>query len=246
MKWSSHNFAVQHGLQSSDCLRAQDAEIQIRRSACVRACDWYRMGFLAACTCLFLMSAGNVAGQERSNDKPSASEVSRKQQLLSSLKAFRAANVEQERVEETVEEQEGPSELFLDLSNGSSTVVPDSKSTQASATTLDISMSSSPMQVLMRAVAWIAIVLCVCCLGILGARRWQRERGLLPTISSRSKVVETLSLGPGRTVSLIEMHGYRALVATDAGGIRSLVLAPSPFEDSLIQADETSHDTSLL
>jgi len=243
MKWSSHNFAAHQGCQSSDCLRAQDAEIQICRSACVRACDWRRMGILAVCACLFLMSTGNVVGQEGSNDKPSASEVSRKQQLLSSLKALRVANVEQERVEVAVEEPEEPSELFLDLSHGSSTAVPDSESTQASATTLDVSMSSSPAQVLMRAVAWIAIVLCVCCLAILGGRRWQRERGLLPTISSRSKVVETLSLGPGRTVSLIEMHGYRALVATDAGGIRSLVLAPSPFEDSLMQEEEI-HDAA--
>jgi flagellar biogenesis protein FliO len=243
MKWSSHNIVANREHQSSDGQRVHDAAIQICRSGCVRPCDWRRLGIPAAFACLLLINAGYVSGQERSKTTPSASEVSRKQQLLSSLEAIRAANAEHERVEETVEEPVEPSELFLDLSNESSTAVPDSESTQASATTLDISMSSSPMQVLMRAVAWIAIVLCVCCLGILGARRWQRERGLLPTISSRSKVVETLSLGPGRTVSLIEMHGYRALVATDAGGIRSLVLAPSPFEDSLMQEEEI-HDAA--
>lgn len=129
-------------------------------------------------------------------------------------------------------------ELFLDLTTASSTADPDPESSQAIAATLNVSMTSNPMQVVMRAVAWISIVLCVCSLVILAARRWQRERGLLPTTTSTSRVLETLSLGPSRTVSLIEMHGYRALVATDAGGIRALVLAPSTFEESLIQEAE--------
>ena len=126
-----------------------------------------------------------------------------------------------------------PEELFLDLRGNSDTAESTSPSSQAAASSLDVSMASSPTQVLMRAVAWIAIILCVCCLVILGARHWQRQRGLLPTTSSRSKVLETLSLGPSRTVSLIEMHGYRALVASDATGIRSLVLAPSSFEETM-------------
>ena len=238
MKRSSHKIPANRERQSLRWRRVQNAEIKICRSARVRAFDWRWMGMLAICICLLLINAGNVPAQERTKTSPSESEVSKKQQLLSSLSALRAASVEQEPLEELVE----PSELFLDLSNGSSTMA-EKDSSQTMASTLGVSASSSPTQVLMRAVAWIAIVLCVCCLGILGARRWQRERGLLPTISSRSKVIETLSLGPSRTVSLIEMHGYRALVATDAGGIRSLVLAPSPFEDSLMQADETSHDT---
>lgn len=127
---------------------------------------------------------------------------------------------------------EQPEELFLDLSTKGK-AKDASLSPQGSAATLAVSMTSSPTQVLMRAVAWIAIILCVCCLVVLGARHWQRQRGLLPTTTARSRVLETLSLGPSRTVSLIEMHGYRALVASDATGIRSLVLAPTPFEETI-------------
>ena len=136
---------------------------------------------------------------------------------------------------------EEPKQLFLDLTDAPA-AVSDAKSDQATAATLNISMTSSPTQVVMRAVAWISIVLCACCLVILGARRWQRQRGLLPTTTSRSRVLETLSLGPSRTVSLIEMHGYRALVATDAGGIRSLVLTPSTFEESLREEETMSNE----
>ncbi len=237
MNRSNHNIPANRGRQSSDSQRAKDLEISICRYPRVGAGDWCRLGSFVACACLMMIGAGNVSAQERSKTTPTSA-VSKKEQLVNRLQALRAANVEKE----TVEEPEEPSELFLDLSHGSSAAVPESESTQAGATTLDISISSSPTQILMRAVAWIAIVLCVCCLGLLGARRWQRERGLLPTISSRSRVIETLSLGPSRTVSLIEMHGYRALVATDAGGIRSLVLAPSPFEDTLNNEEEIGHD----
>ena len=201
-------------------------------------------GILITCACLLLIIAGNVSAQERSSVTANTSE-SKKEQLVSRLQALRAASLEREpEIEAEVSEE--PSELFLDLSNGTSTAIHETDSSPAMASNLGVSVSSSPIQVLMRAVAWIAIVLCVCCLGILGARRWQRERGLLPTVSSRSKVIETLSLGPSRTVSLIEMHGYRALVATDAGGIRSLVLAPSPFDDSLIHEEEVSLDQERI
>ena len=227
MKWSSHNFPASRGQQPCRALA---------RNACFRASHWRRMGIVAACACLLLISAGNVSGQERSKAKATTSTVSAKQKLVNELQALRAASLERESVVEPVAEPEEQSEMFLDLSNGS-LAVSEKDTNQTTAPDLGVSMSSSPTQVLMRAVAWIAIVLCVCCLGVLGARRWQRERGLLPTVSSRSKVIETLSLGPSRTVSLIEMHGYRALVATDAGGIRSLVLAPSPFEDSLMHEE---------
>ncbi len=239
MKWSCHNIPANRGRQSSGRPRTPHAEMDVCRSACVRASDWRGMGILAIYMCLLLISAGDVSAQERSKATPNTSTVSTKEQLVSRLQALRAASLERE----PVEEPEVPSELFLDLSNGSSSAIPEADSNQTMASSLGVSMSSSPTQVLMRAVAWIAIVLCVCCLGILGARRWQRERGLLPTVSSRSKVIETLSLGPSRTVSLIEMHGYRALVATDAGGIRSLVLAPSSFEDSLNHEEEVSLDS---
>lgn len=102
----------------------------------------------------------------------------------------------------------------------------------------EVAIQTSPMQVLSRAVAWIVIALCLFSLAALGVRRWQRQRGLLPTPGSRSRVIETLSLGPGRSVSLIEMAGHRALVAFDAGGIKQLVLTLPSFQDELTEADE--------
>ncbi len=239
MKWNSHKTLASVRRQPSDSQIAQAADVKVCRFACVRASDWCRVGVILTFAWLLLINAGNVFGQQRSKAKLATSTVSSKQKLVSEFQALRAASVERE----SVAEPEEKNEMFLDLSNGASSEAPETDSNRTTAPELGVSMSSSPTQVLMRAVAWIAIVLCVCCLGILGARRWQRERGLLPTVSSRSKVIETLSLGPSRTVSLIEMHGYRALVATDAGGIRSLVLAPSPFEDSLMQEADT-HDAA--
>jgi len=106
----------------------------------------------------------------------------------------------------------------------------------------EVSIETSPTQVLMRAVAWIVIALCLFSLAALGVRRWQRERGLLPTSNSRSRVLETLSLGPGRTVSLIEMAGYRALVASDAGGIKQLVIASASFHDAFSEMERDLSD----
>lgn len=101
-----------------------------------------------------------------------------------------------------------------------------------------LATEASPVQVLMRAAAWIVIALCLFSLAALGVRRWQRQKGLLPTSNNRSQILETLSLGPGRSVSLIEMAGYRALVAFDAGGIKQLILAPSTFDDEYREAEK--------
>lgn len=95
----------------------------------------------------------------------------------------------------------------------------------------------SGSEVLIRGMAWLIVTLCLLSLTILGLRRWQKSHGLLPTTNGRSRVLETLSLGPGRTVSLIEMNGLRALVGSDAGGIRTIVLAPPSFEDEILQAN---------
>ena len=139
---------------------------------------------------------------------------------------------------------EKPAAVFLDLTDTESNVDSDTNS-QPKVTSSEISVGAevtaaeSPAHVIMRAVAWVVIALCLFSLGALGVRRWQRQRGLLPTPNSRSRVLETLSLGPGKTVSLIEMAGYRALVASDAGGIRQLVLASSSFNDDF---DEMEHD----
>ena len=192
--------------------------------------------------CLWMMLAlettKNAVAQQGLNQSALSQTDSKKEQVARGLEALRAASLRQDKNVQPAR----PSELFLDLTSETSTRKTDAESPQAMAATLNVSMTSSPTQVVMRAVAWISIVLCVCCLVILGARRWQRDRGLLPTTTSRSKVIETLSLGPGRTVSLIEMHGYRALVATDAGGIRSLVLTPSTFEESLMQEEGIAND----
>ena len=129
---------------------------------------------------------------------------------------------------------------FLDLTQDeSSDTVPGARNS-AGTMNADVTLKSAPLQVLMRAVAWIVIALCLTSLTFLGLRHWQRQRGLLPTTNSKCKVLETLSLGPGRTVSLIEMAGFRALVASDAGGIRSLVLAPSNFQEELMVAGNDS------
>ena len=82
------------------------------------------------------------------------------------------------------------------------------------------------------------VVLCALTLVIMATRRWQRSRGLLPTVSKRSRVLETLSLGPGKTVSLIEIDGMRALVGADSGGIRTIVPVTRTFEDEL----DSDHD----
>lgn len=195
---------------------------------------------LVACLWLALAlgTTKNAVAQKGMNQPSQTRTASTKEQVARGLEALRAASG-QPAIDPSPAKQE---DLFLDLTTESSTAATDAESSQAMAATLNVSMASSPMQIVMRAVAWISIVLCVCCLVILAARRWQRERGLLPTTTSRSRVLETLSLGPSRTVSLIEMHGYRALVATDAGGIRALVLAPSTFEESLMTEEEMTNE----
>ncbi len=97
----------------------------------------------------------------------------------------------------------------------------------------EVTLATSPANVIVRAAVWLVITFCLLILAVLGVRRWQRARGLLPATGSQSRVVETLSVGPGRIVSLIEIAGLRALVASDAGGIKTLVLAPVNFPDEL-------------
>jgi len=145
-----------------------------------------------------------------------------------------------EAIEEAIEEAAVVPTLFLDLTQDKQSLQAGPSSERSVEGNLEITAGSNPTQVLMRAVAWIVIALCIFSLTILGLRHWQRQRGLLPTTNSRSRVVETLSLGPGRTVSLIELAGFRALVASDAGGIRSLVLAPLSFPDELMEAGQAS------
>jgi len=80
---------------------------------------------------------------------------------------------------------------------------------------------------------WTIIVLCLCVLTVLGIRQWQRGRGMLPVDNGSARVLETVSLGPNRMVSLVALGDVRAIVGCDAAGIRSIVLAPPSFEDAL-------------
>lgn len=132
--------------------------------------------------------------------------------------------------------------LFLDLTGEAEAAEPTETPKSASAGSAEVTLDGNPSHVLMRAVAWIVIALCVFSLAALGIRWWQRQRGLLPTSNSRSRVIETLSVGPGRTVSLIELAGFRALVAADASGIRQLVLAPPSFHDEISDAEDELTD----
>lgn len=138
---------------------------------------------------------------------------------------------------------EKPAAVFLDLTGAadhsdSATASQLSVVSSELGSGAEVTAAESPAHVVMRAVAWVVIALCLFSLGALGVRRWQRQRGLLPAPNSRSRVLETLSLGPGKTVSLIEMAGYRALVASDAGGIRQLVLASSSFNDDFAEMEQ--------
>jgi flagellar biogenesis protein FliO len=128
-------------------------------------------------------------------------------------------------------------EMFLDLSSEKPLAPSAASGSSATNDGPEVTMNGNPTHVLTRAVAWIVIALCLFSLAALGVRHWQRQRGLLPTSNTRSRVLETLSLGPGRSVSLIEMAGYRALVAFDAGGIKQLVLTPTLFQDELSAAE---------
>jgi hypothetical protein len=119
----------------------------------------------------------------------------------------------------------GPQENFLDLSTSALESLPTENTTGV------------PEFDQVRILAWVLIILCGCCLAVLAGRKWQRTRGLLPATAKGSRVLETLSLGPGRTVSLIEISGLRALVGSDAGGIRTIVLAPPSFSDQIEEFD---------
>ncbi|MEZ6061526.1 MAG: flagellar biosynthetic protein FliO [Planctomycetaceae bacterium] len=90
---------------------------------------------------------------------------------------------------------------------------------------------------------WTVIVLCLCVLTVLGIRQWQRGRGMLPAGNSNSRVLETVSLGPNRMVSLVSLGDVRAIVGCDAAGIRSIVLAPPRFEEEIEAADQSIETT---
>lgn len=101
----------------------------------------------------------------------------------------------------------------------------------------------SDTDLLIRFGTWTIIILCCCGLTVLAIRRWQRTRGMLPETNSLSRVLETVALGPNRSVSLVQMRDVRAVVGCDGSGISSIVLAPEPFEHSLEQTDSVTMET---
>lgn len=216
-------------------------------SACVcAALSSFRMPALVMFVALSSLPLSAVYGQQEKSLDPRLNELV--QQIRRS--EFPAAEAS-ERSEVPGTRHPAPAApLFLDLTGG--TDRPDRSAGESAASRDDtgerqyaeVSLSDDPVHVVMRAVAWIVIALCLFSLGALGVRRWQRQRGLLPVTNSRSRVIETLSLGPGRTVSLIELAGFRALVASDAGGIKQLVLTPVSFQDELTQAETEPRDVS--
>jgi flagellar biogenesis protein FliO len=113
-----------------------------------------------------------------------------------------------------------PAEPFLDLSNT------DSAKTSASD---QANLAAGDNEIFVRLGVWTVIILCLCTLTALGIRHWQRSKGMLPQSNTSARVLESVSLGPNRVVSLVQLRGIQAVVGTDGSGIRTIVLAPPTF-----------------
>ena len=84
-------------------------------------------------------------------------------------------------------------------------------------------------------------------LTVLVIRKWQRNNGMLPESSGRSKVLETVMIGHNRSVSLVQLRGLQAVVGCDGSGIQSIVLAPPEFDDVITQvtSEEPTPETPI-
>lgn len=102
----------------------------------------------------------------------------------------------------------------------------------------------SRQELLVRLGVWTVVVMCLAVLTVLGIRRWQRSRGILPQMSSHSRVLQTVGLGGNRSVSLVQVDDVRVLVGSDASGIRNMILAPVSFPEELIHSAEAA-DTDV-
>lgn len=96
--------------------------------------------------------------------------------------------------------------------------------------------ASNGTEMIIHLVTWTVIILCLCVLTVLGLRRWQAQRGMLPPTRMNARVLETIALGPSRSVSLVQLRNVQALVGCDASGIRSIVIANQSFDDTMLEA----------
>ena len=92
---------------------------------------------------------------------------------------------------------------------------------------------------------WTVIILCFSGLTVLAIRRWQRSKGILPQTNSQSRILETVALGPNRSVSLIQLRDVRAIVGCDGTGVRSIVVAPESFDNALTEVDHEDTEGRL-
>ena len=114
---------------------------------------------------------------------------------------------------------------------------------QATAAPMMATGDSETNELFTRLAVWTVIILCLCVLTVLALRRWQRRQGILPSGAGQSRVLETLAIGPGRAVTLVQLGDVRALVGTDGSGINTIVLAPPAFEEELTRFDHQPADT---
>jgi flagellar biogenesis protein FliO len=95
---------------------------------------------------------------------------------------------------------------------------------------------SSPQPMLARLAAGTVIVLLLCVGSLYGMRQW-----LAPNTLGGSprtlRLVETLALGNRCSLHLVQFGKNQALVGADAGGIKTIVPLPSPFEELLADAE---------
>jgi flagellar biogenesis protein FliO len=124
------------------------------------------------------------------------------------------------------ESSESSAPAFLDLDN--------SEATQAGTE----AAPQTDMDMILRLATWTIIILCLCVLTVLGLRSWQKKHGMLPVTQGNSRVLETVSIGPNRSVCLVQLRDIQAVVGCDASGIQSIVLAPPSFDTALAETDE--------
>jgi flagellar biogenesis protein FliO len=129
-----------------------------------------------------------------------------------------------------------PAKPFLDLTT-------DTAGEQAEMAT---GTEDGTKELFMRLAVWTVIILCLCVLTMLGLRHWQRRQGILPPKAGQARVLETLAIGPGRAVSLVQLGSVRAVVGTDGSGIKTIVLAPPAFDEELddFESEPPHNDSS--